>query len=134
MTTTPKGAILPDMEPINQVVEDVKHGFEKLGLYMIDMNVATTDKEAVGALEEGVVKEDFRKKLADGESQWILTGVFTIGDQAFSDRVLNPESEAADTEFRVAVPDEVEIFTTRFKELGMAAFDLDLEDEEEDSE
>lgn len=116
------------MEPINAVVEEVKGKFEKLGLYMVDYGVATNDSEALGhdhGESEGDVKDDFRKKMADGEAMWILNATFNIGDQAFTDRVLNPEKDAADTEFAVIVPDEVDIMREKLRREGLAAFEPD---------
>lgn len=122
------------MEPITKVMEEVKTRFEKIGLYMVDGNVATTDQEAVAASHGGGTEggsaptEDFRKKMADGESQWVLNCAFNIGKQAFTDRVLNPEKEAADTEFALIVPDEVDIMREKIRREGLAAFEPD-EDE-----
>jgi hypothetical protein len=116
------------MEPMNKVIEDFKSKFEKLGLYMVDVNVASSDEEINDADEDGNIK-DFRKKLADGESMMVLMGTFTIGDVAFSDRVLDPEKEKADTEFAVAVPEEWEIEVARIKRLGLAAFEPDADEE-----
>lgn len=119
------------MEPINKVIDDVKHRFEKIGLYMVDVNVATTDQDAVGhdlGEDEGQIKEDFRKKMADGEAMWIMNGVFTIGDQAFSDRVLNPEAEADDTAFKIAAPSEMDILREKMRREGLSAFEPDEEE------
>lgn len=114
------------MEQINKVGEDIKSNFEKLGLYMIDFQVATSDADAVS--EDGEEKEDFRKKLADGESVWMLQTTFTIGSQAFTDRVLNPEKDKEDTEFQVIMPTEIEMIRERMREKGLAAFEPDEED------
>lgn len=119
------------MEPINKVIEDVKHRFEKIGLYMVDVNVATTDADAVGhnlGEDEGELKEDFRKKMADGEAMWIMNGVFTIGAQAFEDRVLNPEADKENTDFLIAVPSEIELIREKMIREGLSAFEPD-EDE-----
>lgn len=120
---------MDNTEPINKLAEQVKERFEKIGLYMVDVNVATSDQDALAEAEAGALKEDFRKKLADGESQWLMMAVFNIGDQAFSNRVLDPEAEKEDTEFRTAMPSEVEIMQEKFRREGMAAWGLDEEDE-----
>ena len=117
---------MPTMEPIQKVAKDLESNMKHLGLYMIDINFATSDTEAINPDEEdGALKEDFRKKMADGETMWMVNAVFNIGDQAFTDRVLNPEKEAADTEFAVAVPDEIEMMREKLRREGLAAFEPD---------
>lgn len=127
------------MEPINKVIETVKERFEKIGLYVVDVNVATNDQDALASVhghdhsdnsEEGSVKDDFRKKMADGETMWVMQAEFNIGDQAFSDRVLNPEKYVEDTEFALAVPSEIEILRERMRREGLAAFEPDDEVDE----
>jgi hypothetical protein len=105
------------MEPINKVIEDIRGRFDKLGLYLVDVNVATNDEDMMSDdSDEGQVKEDFRKKLANGEAVWVVQATFTIGKQAFTDRVLNPEQFKEDTEFRTIMPTEVELVRDRYSD------------------
>ena len=117
---------MPNMEPIQKVAKDLENNMKHLGLYMTDIQFATSDEDATNPeAVEGALKEDFRKKLADGETMWMLNATFNIGDQAFTDRVLNPEREAADTEFAIAVPDEIEMMREKLRREGLAAFEPD---------
>lgn len=119
------------MKELTTVVENIKDSYEKLGLYLVDYAIATSDEEMVNAGESDEPTPDFRKKLADGEAMWVVQATFTIGKQAFTDRVLNPEKESLDTEFQMAMPSEIEIMKEKLRREGLAAFEPDSLTEEE---
>jgi len=118
-------------ERIKNLVDSIEAGCTKLGLYLIEANVATSDEGAVGQEEV-----DLRESLADEESVWMVQAVFSIGDVAFSDRVQNPKKFEEDKEFREVMPTEAELLREKYLETLKNGADIlsvfDDEDDEED--
>lgn len=71
----------------HEKAEAVENAARKIGLYVQDMGLAHAPRHG------GPVDEE----LGDNP---VMVGLFTIGDVAFSDRVLNPETDSIDKEFR----------------------------------
>lgn len=115
---------------ISKVCEDITESFEKVGLYLVNVNVATSDQDFA---EDSEADKDFREKLANGEAMWVLQCAFTIGKVAWSDRVLNPDKFAEDQTFREIMPDEADLIRQRYLDAAKSGditkvFDLEDED------
>lgn len=110
---------------IKLVLDNLKESFEDIGLYLLECGVATTDDEAL----KDDSSKDFRDKLVTGESKWLISATFQLGDVAFSDRVLNPDKFKEDQTFREMMPSEADLIRDRIrkaKEAGdiTSAFEL----------
>lgn len=106
------------MEQIRTLVEELGETLQKSGLYLENVEIGTNKTEFLD--EEGdtmaVSDIDIRKELLEGDAQFVVTATFTIGDLAFSDRVLNPEAFAAKKEFDAIVPAEDDIVLTALQQ------------------
>lgn len=93
-----------------QLVTEITERLEKIGLYTVNHGggVMPTSEEAAAELMENP-PEDPRQAMEEGKAKIFLTFTCAVGEVAWSDRVLNPEKHKTDNEFRMMMPDEVEI-------------------------
>lgn len=92
----------------HNLMDESKEAFEKIGLYSISARVGAVP--APGA-EMEVMSDDVKIEdvLREGKADFFLIMSLQIGDVAFSDRVLNPESFNEKKMFDSIVPTEVEM-------------------------
>lgn len=126
---------MADTERIKKVVETLENRMSKLGLHMIDFGIGTNDTDAIDE-DSQEISADFREKLASGEAAWIISGTFTVGNLAFSDRILNPDLYSEETEFKRLMPTEEEIYRRKLIDAAkggnlLAAFEDDDDDDED---
>lgn len=100
------------------LLEDSKSAFEKIGLYTMSSNVGAVPTPGS---EDEVMAEDseIEDLMTSGKADFYLVMTMEIGDVAWSDRVLNPESYADKRAFLEIVPSEHEILREKaLEELG----------------
>lgn len=119
------------MEAIENLIKDLTKDCEKIGLYIQEYNVVTTDHEAAEA-DSSDSDSVFKDKLIKGESVWILQTLFSLGSVAFSSRVQNPEKEKEELQFKTIVPSEIELLREKIQREGLAAFRDDDDDDASD--
>jgi len=86
--------LIPFMEPpnddIRQKADALEQSANKIGLYMQGF--------AMGAIPKH--EHPFDQDDEDAEAQLLLLATFAVGEEAFSDRVMNPEKYDEDGKFR----------------------------------
>jgi hypothetical protein len=92
----------------HNLMDEAKEAFEKIGLYSMSARVGAVP--APGA-EMEVMSEDVRIEdlLREGKADFFLIMTLQIGDVAFSDRILNPQSFQEKKVFEEIVPTELEM-------------------------
>lgn len=117
----------------SKIVEDLGKRMEKIGLYMRDVMLATSemDEEMSSKMGDSAA---VKAMIESGEAKFAIMAVFTIGDLAFSDRIQHPELYKEETEFRKIMPSEAELkaefIRNRIKQ-GKPLFAADDEDTDE---
>lgn len=104
---------------IDRAVEELRRRAEKIGLYMQDAAIATTSEEM--AAHAAANSSSIRDAIEAG-AEFLIMGVFLVGDQAFSKRVIDPEQHEFDKEAQVLLPDPAEELRKRLEE-GKPLFD-----------
>lgn len=106
------------MEQIEKLVQDLGKTLEKSGLYLESIEFGTSNMEIFEGEDGDTISPseiDIRQKMIDGEAQFVVTASFSIGEIAFSDRVLNPEKYDEDKRFKAIVPTEEEMTFDKLK-------------------
>jgi hypothetical protein len=107
------------MEALTKLVTEIAESFEDLGLYMFHHGIATNDEDLVspdGMPVEDAPAKDFREKLIAGDSSWTISAAFHVGDVAWTDRVLYPETFETEVAFQEQMPTEVEVYKNMIRE------------------
>jgi hypothetical protein len=104
----------PGSEPeIEEMMEELRRRAEKLGLYMQDASIVTSDADvAKRAAAHNVTIRD----AMEAGAEFMAIGVFIIGDQAFSNRVIHPEQYEVDKTVQTMLPTEAEAMKERLTE------------------
>lgn len=110
---------------IDQMVVELQARAEKLGLYMRDAMIATTDEDV---FKQAAANNESIKVAIENGATFLVMSVFQIGDQAFSKRVQDPEQYEIDKEAQVILPDPAEELRQRLLE-GKGLFDDDDDDD-----
>jgi hypothetical protein len=96
----------------DDILEAVEDELRKIGLYLMN--------HSVGAMPETGMDEAFMEAadsdlppdqmVAEGIGQFYMVLTLRIGDVAWSDRVLNPDTHSLNQEFMKIAPNELEVF------------------------
>jgi hypothetical protein len=97
-------------------VDDIEEALTKIGLYLFDAEFGAipADEDALAEIMES--KVDPVEAFKNGLTKVFLNTTFTLGDIAFSDRVLHPEKYDEQKQFNMIVPTESEIELELLKE------------------
>lgn len=91
-------------EEIEGLIEEISRRAAKLGLhYQHGQAMFNGDSDMMES------REAMRAAMAVGSAEMVFSGVFTIGDLAWSDHVQNPEEEAVKDEFLRIMPTDIDI-------------------------
>jgi hypothetical protein len=116
------------MEEIKILLENLTSKSDKIGLYLIDVNVVSNGEPE--DLEKVKNSEISLKDFLD-DNKIALICQFQLGDVAYSDRVQNPEKFDLDKEFMNLVPSKQELAVDKIKDKLLSSDDLmSLFDEE----
>lgn len=128
-------------EQIKELVEEIKVRTEKVGLYLKDFSMMTrSDDPDIQEKISKAVQDDpegngLRELAKTGEVQFIMVGIFQIGDVAFGDRVQNPDAYDADKQFAQIVPSEDEMIRERImRAIAEGKDPLSIFDDEDDED
>lgn len=96
-------------EIFNQVTDQLVHDLEKIGLYVqgLSMGGIPNSEDIAEKIMNGEITEE--DAIKNGLADFHILISTRIGDVAWSDRVLNPESFTERKEFEMIVPESKEI-------------------------
>lgn len=122
----------PGSEPeIEEMMEELRRRAEKLGLYMQDASIVTSDADiAQRAAAHNVTIRD----AMEAGAEFMAIGVFIIGDQAFSNRVLHPEQYEVDKTVQTMLPTEAEMMKEKLTERMQSGDIMSIFDDEDDED
>lgn len=137
---------MEEIELIKDVQTRLNDTMKHLGCYMVESSIATSDASLVdpeGAGVDSIDNEDnkdIKEKIENGESVFVIQGMFAVGDVAFSDRVLYPEKDELNTKVKTIQPTVTESHVAKIQEALAAgksieeAFGYDSLDDDEEEE
>lgn len=123
----------PGREPeIEGMMEELRLRAEKLGLYMQDASIMTADADI--AQRAAAHNVSIRDAMEAG-AEFMAVGMFLIGDQAFSNRVLHPEQYEVDKQVQTMIPSEAEAMKEKLAERMQNSDDIlsIFDDDDDDS-
>lgn len=87
---------------MEKLLTELEKEAAKVGLYMREVSVGTPDQSVVAEGEQ-INSEKVIQALKDGK-EFVVVATFSVGDLAWSDRILNPEDYEVKKEFKKIVP------------------------------
>ena len=94
------------MHQFNQLVDDLQSKCEKIGLYMQHSSILTDNASLESIGDDDPESVDVNQLMEDGEASFALSTVFSLGDLAFDDRIVDPEGFEADQQFKAIAPED----------------------------